>query len=58
MAIVAGITFIVLFPILLFVGNSNNYVVPVEQFTPLFVVLLGLVASGYLHREDGEGVSE
>ena len=58
MAMVAGITFIVLFPILLFVGNSNNYVVPVEQFAPLFVVLLGLVASGYLHLEDGEGGSE
>jgi hypothetical protein len=56
--IVTGITFIVLFPILLFVGNSNNYVVPVEQFALLFVVLLGLVASGYLHREGGEGVSE
>ncbi|MBT3419755.1 MAG: hypothetical protein HOI28_06275 [Euryarchaeota archaeon] len=33
-------------------------IVPVEQFAPLFVVLLGLVASGYLHREGGEGVSE
>ena len=53
MALVSGLTFIVTFLVLLTVSNSNDYSVPVEQAAPLFLVLIGLSASGYLNLEDG-----
>jgi len=60
MAMVAGLSFIATFITLLLVSNSNGYEVPMAQFIPLFVVLLGLTASGYLHMNGdasgGEGV--
>ena len=34
--------------------NGNGYEVPMGQAAPLFVVLIALTASGYLHMNDDE----
>ena len=54
MALTAGLTFIVTFLVLLTVSNSNGYEVPMAQAAPLFVVLIALTASGYMHMNDDE----
>ena len=54
MAFTAGLTFIVTFLALVTVSNANGYEVPMDQAAPLFVVLIALTASGYLHMNDDE----
>ncbi|MEC8680575.1 MAG: hypothetical protein ACPICH_06165 [Poseidonia sp.] len=54
MALTAGLTFIVTFLALVTISNGNGYEVPMGQAAPLFVVLIALTASGYLHMNDDE----
>ena len=54
MALTAGLTFIVTFLALVTVSNANGYEVPMDQAAPLFVVLIALTASGYMHMNDDE----
>ena len=54
MALTAGLAFMATFFALFTVSNGNGYEVPIEQFVPLFAVLLALTASGYLHMNDEE----
>ena len=54
MALTAGLTFIVTFLALVTISNANGYEVPMGQAAPLFVVLIALTASGYLHMNDDE----
>jgi len=54
MALTAGLAFIVTFLSLLTISNGNGYEVPIPQAAPLFVLLLALTASGYLHMNDDE----
>jgi len=48
------LAFIVTFLALLTISNGNGYEVPIPQAAPLFVLLLALTASGYLHMNDDE----
>ena len=57
MALTAGLTFIVTFIALVTVSNANGYEVPMDQAAPLFVVLIALTASGYMHMNDDEAES-
>ena len=58
MALTAGLAFMATFLALFTVSNGNGYEVPIEQFVPLFAVLLALTASGYLHMNDDEAAQE
>ena len=58
MALTAGLAFMATFLALFTVSNGNGYEVPIEQFVPLFVVLLALTASGYLHMNEDEAAQE
>ena len=58
MALTAGLAFMATFFALFTVSNGNGYEVPMEQFVPLFAVLLALTASGYLHMNDDEAAQE